>query len=270
VHVGDIPKEIPVTVDSYEAIKHRIWLWCIWSWPVCLVVFAFGFIVLAGFIPPPREFWSAERIAEMYAENRTGIRAGIIVAMFASALMLPFYTVISAEIRKIEGRLSLLAPIQLGGAVILVAFFQIICLLWLLASLRPEADPQIIRAANDYCWLVWSTLIPTYSLQYVCMAIAGFMDKRPHPAWPRWAAYLNLWVAFTGAGGVLAVFFKTGPFAWHGLIGFWIPVILFAVGMSITAVLLHRRARYEAQFHAGPEDDGVVRVERVAVSPSAG
>jgi len=28
---------------------------------------------------------------------------------------------------------------------------------------RPEADPQLIRFANDYCWLVWSMLIPTYS-----------------------------------------------------------------------------------------------------------
>jgi hypothetical protein len=259
-----------MTPDSQDLIRRRLWTLCIWSWPVCVVVFGFGFVVLAGFIPPPREFWSAQRIAEMYADNRTGIRAGIIVAMFASALLLPFYAVISAEIRKIEGPLSLLAPIQYAGAVILVAFFQIICLLWLLASLRPEADPQIIRAANDYCWLVWSTLIPTYVFQYLCMAIAGFMDKRPHPTWPRWAAYLNLWVGTLGAGGVLAVFFKHGPFAWHGLVGFWIPVVLFAAGNSVTAVLLHRRAKYEAQQPQTELDTArPSRAERIAVGPAA-
>jgi hypothetical protein len=167
--------------------------------------------------------------------------------MFASALMLPFFAVISAEMKKIEGRLALLAPVQFGGAVILVCFFQIIGLVWLLASFRPEADPQIIRQANDFCWLVWTILIPTYSLQFICMAIAGFMDKRAHPIWPRWAAYVNVWVAVTGAGGVCAVFFKTGPFSWNGLIGFWIPVVVFVAGMTMTMVLLLRRARHEAQ-----------------------
>jgi hypothetical protein len=190
-----IEKENYVVTDAHALFKRRIWMCSIWSWPVCLVVFLIGFVGLAGFVPPPREAWSAQDIAAFYADNRTGIRAGIIIAMFASALLLPFYTVISAEIRKIEGRLGLLAPIQLCGAVILVTFFQIICLLWLLASFRPEADPQLVRAANDFCWLVWTTLIPTYSLQYVCMAVAGFMDKRPQPIWPRWAAYANLWVA---------------------------------------------------------------------------
>jgi hypothetical protein len=81
--------------------------------------------------------------------------------------------------------------------------------------------------------------IPTYSMQYICMAIAAFIDRRHQPAWPRW-------VAVTGAGGVLAVFFKTGPFSWNGIIGFWIPTAVFAAGMFMNAWLLHRRLRYES------------------------
>jgi hypothetical protein len=254
-----------MTTDAQALIKRRIWMCCIWSWPVCVVVVLVGFLGLAGFVPPPREGWSAQQIADFYAANRTGIRVGLILALFGSALMLPFFAVISAEIRKIEGRLGLLAPIQFGGAVILVTFFQIIFLVWLLASFRSEADPQIVRAANDFCWLIWTTLIPTYSLQFVCMAIAGFIDKRPNPIWPRWAAYANLWVAVTGAGGVLAVFLKTGPFSWNGVMGFWVPVVAFMAGMSMTSVLLHRRARYEARLDLQPDMDGGARVDRIAV-----
>jgi hypothetical protein len=241
-----------------EAIKRRVWMGSIWAWPVCLVgagaAFAFG----AGFIPPPAPSLSAPELAAYFDAHRTGIRVGILVAMFSTALMLPYLTVVSAEIKKIEGKLGLLAPIQFGGAVALVMIFQVIGLAWLSASYRPEANPDVIRAFNDYCWFAWSTFIATYSIQYLCMAVAGFMDIRIHPIWPRWAAYMNLWVAITGAGGVLAVFFKTGPFAWNGVIGYWIPVIVFAVGMSITCVLMHRRARYEAsrgvQVPAGAED----------------
>ena len=235
------------TVPQRDMYQRGIWLACIWAWPVCVATFGVFFAVIAGFIPPPGESWSAPHIAEFYAQNRTAIRAGLIGAMFASALLLPFFAVVSAEIKKIEGPNALLAPIQYGAAVILTAFFQIICLFWLLASFRPEISPEIIRAFNDYGWLVWTILIPTYSMQFVCMAVAAFIDHRRQPAWPRWAAYCNLWVAVTGAGGVLAVFFKAGPFSWNGLIGFWIPTVVFVGGMFMNAWLLHRRLHYESK-----------------------
>jgi hypothetical protein len=229
-----------------EVFRRRIWMACIWSWPVCAITFGIFFVVVAGFLPPPLESASAADIAAFYDANRTAIRAGLIGAMFASSLLLPYFAVVSAEMRKIEGRNALLAPIQFGGAVILTAFFQIICLFWLLASFRPEVSPEIIRAFNDYGWLVWTMLIPTYSMQFVCMAIAGFIDSRPRPIWPRWAAYMNIWVAVIGAGGVLAVYFKSGPFSWNGIIGIWLPVALFVIGMTVNTWLLHKRAAYEA------------------------
>jgi hypothetical protein len=240
-----VPPE-PELLTPTETFRRRIWMACIWSWPVCAVLFGVSFVVVAGFLPPVLESASAADVAAFYDANRTAIRAGLIGAMFASALQLPFFAVISAEMRKIEGRNPLLAPIQYGGAVVLTTFFQIICLLWLLASFRPEISPEIIRAANDYGWLVWTMLIPTYSMQFVCMAIAGFIDDRSHPIWPRWAAYLNIWVAVIGAGGVLAVYLKTGPFSWNGIIGIWLPLVLFLVGMTVNMWLLHRRATYEA------------------------
>ncbi|MFC7500783.1 hypothetical protein [Nocardioides sp. GCM10030258] len=235
------------TQDRIEAgsIAHRIWLACVWCWPAAIVGFAVPFIFVAGFIPPPSPDWSAEELASFFADNVTGIRIGILAAMFASGLLLPFYAVISAEIKKIEGEPGLLSTIQWGGAIILVTFFQIISLAWITASYRQDVSPEITRMLNDYCWFVWSTLIPTYMTQYFVMAIAGFIDRRDEPLWPRWAAYMNLWVAVTGAGGVLAVFFKTGPFAWNGVVGFWIPVILFAVGMSVNTWLLLRHGRRE-------------------------
>lgn len=236
---------------AHAAIKRRVWIVSIWCWPVCIVSFLIGFIGFAGFVPPPSPAWTAQELADFFAGNVTGVRIGILIAMFSAALMLPFYAVISEEIRDIEGKPALLASIQWGGAVMLMMVFQFISLCWLLASYRQDISPEITQMLNDFCWFNWSMFIPIFSIQYLCMALAGFMDIRERPLWPRWAAWLNLWVAVTGAGGVLAVFFKKGPFAWNGIIGFWIPVIVFVIAMCVTAYLLHRRHRLEETQAAG-------------------
>jgi hypothetical protein len=64
---------------------------------------------------------------------------------------------------------------------------------------------------------------------------------------------------------MLAVFFKTGPFAWNGILGFWSPVIVFAIGMSITCWLMYPRARYEARTAA----PAAQREPMTATSPSS-
>jgi hypothetical protein len=253
----------------HMAFRARVRKWSLWSWPVCIVGFGIGFVVIAGFVPPPGESWSSQHIASFYAANRTAIRGGLIIAMFFSVLLLPFFAAISGEMRKIEGPGALLAPIQFGGAIVLVTFFQIICLLWLEASFRPEIDAQIIRAQNDYGWLVWTILIPTYMVQFLCMAVAGFMDYRRDPVWPRWAAWANVWVAVTGAGGVLAIFFKTGPFSWNGIMGFWIPLIVFALGMSMNMVLILRRDRRRAATVTSAPEPSAAPATRTPVAAGA-
>lgn len=36
----------------------------------------------------------------------------------------------------------------------------------------------------------------------------------------RWVGYLNIWAALLLAPAVLIYFFKTGPFAWNGILVF--------------------------------------------------
>jgi hypothetical protein len=65
------------------------------------------------------------------------------------------------------------------------------------------------------------------------------MDRSTRPLWPRWVGYLNLWIALSGAGGGLAVFFKHGPFAWNGLVGFYIPIAAFTVWIAVMTYYMH-------------------------------
>ena len=239
------PSSKPSLVTRREKVKRIVWTASILSWPMCLVGVAITFILVGGFVPPPLPASSAETIAKFFTAEPVHIRIGAIGFLYFSGITILFYSVIAEEIKKIEGQPALLARIQFGSAVILVTIFQIIGLAWLLASYRTDTSPDVIRMLNDYCWFCWSMFVPTYVVQYVCVGVAAFMDERPNPTWPRWAGYLNLWIAFGGMGGALAVFFKDGPFAWNGLVGFWIPVVIFAIGNCANAWLMLRRYRLE-------------------------
>jgi len=69
---------------------------------------------------------------------------------------------------------------------------------------------------------------------------------------------------------VLAVFFKTGPFSWNGVMGFWIPVILFVVGMTVTMVLLLQRARYEQGLETAAVPAPETRTDPVPATAAVG
>jgi hypothetical protein len=68
---------------------------------------------------------------------------------------------------------------------------------------------------------------PAATIQCLVIGFAIFGYQGPQPIWPRWLAYYNLWSAFIFAAGGLVVLFKTGVFAWNGLLAFWLVAVFF-------------------------------------------
>lgn len=225
--------------------RSRIELACAWSGVAFLAAYLVFFLGVAQWIPPQPPSWSAERVAELYADNTFGIRLGQLGAMAASFLLFPLWVLVSLHIGRIElarGRLPLLALIQLGNAILLQVFFVLCSMIWIVASFRPSLDADTIRMLHDAGWLIFVMVAPGYLVQMLCIGVAAFLDQGPDPVFPRWAGYLHLWVGLSGMGGSLAVFFKQGPFAWNGAVGFYLPVAVFAIWLVVITRLLHRAA----------------------------
>jgi hypothetical protein len=225
-----------------SGIKHidAVQRFAVWCGPAFLVLYMIFFVLVAGFLPPIPPSHSAAEVVAFFADHRTRIQIG---ALIMSTLLFPFFTVISREIARIErsrtSGLPILALMQFGGGVLLIVYFQLCSMIWLILSYRPDLDPAVARVLNDAAWLIFVMVFPSYLMQMLCMAVAAFRDTRQHPTWPRWTGYLNIWVALTGAGGGIAVFFTSGPLAWNGLIGFYIPIAVFAIWLgAMTYVLL--------------------------------
>lgn len=228
----------------------KVQLFCVWCGPAFLVLYGIAWWGIGQYIPPHPPSLAAADVASFYVENANRIRIGNLLAMVFSTLLVPWFAVISIQMARIEGRFPLLAIMQFGGGLLLMAFFYICAMLWIVAAWRPELSPDLIRMIHEGSWLMFVMVFPEYTLMMLCIAVAGFMDKSAQPVWPRWMCYFNLWNAFAGMGGGFAVFFKTGPFAWNGLIGFYIPVAMFTIWLFLMAWLMRKAILRQAEVEA--------------------
>ncbi len=180
---------------------------------------------------------SAADLAAFYAQHHTGIVAGQLIGMLAMCFMFFWPAAISAQIARIEGGgFPILAAVQYAAAMILLMLFMLCGLIWTIAAYRTDMSPEMLRLLNDSGWLIFVVAYPEYGAQMVSIAIAGFIDTRPEPFLPRWACWLTALEAVIGTGGIFAGFVTGGPFAWNGMIGFWIPIGSFVIW--ILAVML--------------------------------
>jgi hypothetical protein len=129
--------------------------------------------------------------------------------------------------------------------VLTIALFDLI---WAVASFRAgHIPPETTRTLNDVAFFLLLFDFSPFCLWVASFAVAIFRDPRPEPIFPRWAAYLNLWIVFLSLPGVLVVFFKHGPFGFSGLLAFYFPVVVFFVWLvTMSALGLRAIARAAA------------------------
>lgn len=218
---------------------------CVWCGPAFDILFVLGWCVIAGLFPPQSASASAGQIAAFYAENTGTIRAGLLIAMASCTFYVPWVAAISAQMRRIKSASPILAKIQsLSGTAGLI-FFLLPVMIWLTASFRPERDPELILLVNDFGWITFTMTFSPFVCQLFVIALAVLADDSENPIFPRWTAYFNFWTAISFIPAALIVYFKTGPFSWTGLIGLWIPLIMFSVWIFVMFYLLLRAIRQQ-------------------------
>lgn len=200
---------------------------CAWGGPISIFLFFVGFWPLSGFFPPHLPSASAAEIAAIYQQDTNMIRLGMLVMMTGAAFSVPFVAVISSQMRRIESRSAVLSYTQLGAGMLGVLVLQIPILVFAATTFRPERAPELTQLLNDLGWVLFVMPFSLYMIQCLSIGLAILSDRRPQRVFPRWLAFFNFWVAVLSVPGGMITFFKIGPFAWNGLLGFWIPAIVF-------------------------------------------
>jgi hypothetical protein len=213
----------------------------VWSALAFFLFWAVGYMVFAQWVPPISPSLTAPQVAALFQERSVPIRVGMVLMSLGAVFYLPWTVTLSSLIHEIEGKSFFWAATQLAAGIVSMLTFFLPAFVWAAAAFRPERSPEITQALSDLGWLLFITPIAPFMMQYIILGIAILSDKRPRPAFPRWAAYLQFWVSLSFVPAVIAFFAKTGPFAWNGLLVWWIPLTMFTA-YFVVMITLARRA----------------------------
>jgi hypothetical protein len=219
---------------------------CLWAGIAGIVLFMVGYWFMAGLVPPPSPHATAQSIQHFWSHDVTLKRYGLVVTMFAAALTAPWVAVIATQMKRIEGEHSPYTWTQLGLGMIGVLLFIFPAMVMQALLFRPSRDPNLMLTLNDIAWLPFIGAFMPATIQGLAVALAIFKDEEER-VFPRWLGYFNVFVALAFLPDVLIYSFKTGPFAWNGVIGFWLPLSVFSLWFFVMFPYLRRAILSQAE-----------------------
>jgi len=211
-----------------------------------VILFTLGWIIVAGLVPAPSPSLDAAEIAAFYRADTGAIRFGMLIAMFSAALTIPWIAVIAIQMRRTEGDYPVLTVTQVVAGAATIFLLTLPVMIWTVAAFRPERAPELLMLLNDFGWIVLIMTFPPFFVQLVSIGLAIVSDKHDRPVFARWLGYFNIWVAILFMPGGLITFFKTGPFAWNGLLAFWLPLTVFFLWYIVMFFALVKAIRQPA------------------------
>ena len=217
---------------------------CAWAGPAFVVSFSIGIWFVAGFVPPHSPMSNAADVAAFYQSNPTRIMIGLFITSFAATLWIPWAAALSAQMKRMGS--PVLADAQLGCGIATSVFVTLPIFVWIAAAYRPERNPELLLFFNDFAFIMFVGVVPPAYFQITCIGIATLLDKSAKPVFPRWVGFYNIWFALLTLPGGLCIFFKTGPFAWNGVLAFWMPLVLYGFWYAIMFMLLRKASREQA------------------------
>lgn len=209
---------------------------CNWSGIALVVMTAIGFGWLIGYVQPPSPSVNMAEFLIRVQENQTAMLIGCALCTFFWSFWVTWAAPIIIYIRKMERApvLTYASLANIGGG---AAVITTIAVAWTVMAFRAE-DALVVQLMNDVGFFLFLYTWPPFGIWMIIIAIAILRDINPEQTFPRWVAFYNIWSAFLMAPASLMGFFKTGPFAYNGLLAFWLVAIDFFVWMLVMSYVM--------------------------------
>lgn len=208
---------------------------------LALCVFMGIALLMIGWVPPPSPALSAEQTALMFRDNANSVRFAALMMLLGGTFYWLFSVAVFEQMKRMESPHSHpLATAQLVCSTGTVLAIVLPAMLWLVAAFRPERSPEVTQLAYDLSWMMFIGMIPPALFQVLLLALCVFLARPGQQVFPRWFGFFNVWIATAFMAGEFVGFFQHGPFAWDGVIAFWLAAVTFFGWVLLTWWLVFR------------------------------
>lgn len=211
-----------------------------WSGFVYIAFLMVGILPLARFFPSQPPDWGAEQIAAVYQDNASMIKLGMVLVLVGSMFYVPWTAILAKLIAGVEGRVGLLTMCQIIAGTTNVLLTAYPAGWWLTAAFRGERSPELVLLLNDIAWLQFLGVIAPFYFVVLSLIYASFADSDPDPLIPRWVGWFNVFFMLDLIPLSIIFFFKSGPFAWNGLFGFYLPFVTFWIWFFVMTYTIRK------------------------------
>ncbi len=203
-----------------------------WSGFIAANIFFLGLIV-ANFFPPMPPSLTGPEVAALVQAHSLAIKFGGLLIIISAMFAAPFDAAIFLQLKRMEGNRPFGAYAQLGSGIANIQFFILPGVLFIVMAFRPDRSVDALYALSDLAWIV--TMLPwtVGAMQCLCTGVAILSHPEVTNVYPRWTGFFSVWISVGMATSSCVPFFTTGPFAWNGLFGFWLPATVFGLWMLV-------------------------------------
>ncbi|OLL96853.1 hypothetical protein Ae406Ps2_5436c [Pseudonocardia sp. Ae406_Ps2] len=196
-----------------------------WAGPLSILLVLVGWLS-AGFFPPPPPSLAGEELLRFWGTDTTLKQLSMVICVWGGVLYAPASLAVFVALRR-SGDLAL----NLGQACIGVLGTVFFSLNFVLLSLVPyrleNGDSGYSQLLHDVGFTMTFMPVAPFTVQYLLIAAIILRDRSGRLPYPRWVAYVNIWVALLLVPATFIPLFHSGPLAWNGMFSFWVPVAVF-------------------------------------------
>ena len=215
----------------------------LWALPAMVIIWASAFFLFPGFWHPMSPTMSAEEVAGFYRDEAARIRYSMILFNWFGVGLIPTVILLAMQVRRMAHRTPILFYCLIGCAGGPPTLFLIANIFWLLGSFRPERSPALTQLLNDLAWVTFTVLVPYLIAQCLVLALAIYWDRQEKVVFRPWVAHFNVVVAVALMPAAFGAVTFEGPFAWDGVLSFWVKNVAIAVWIAVMGVALTQNIR---------------------------
>lgn len=210
-----------------------------WTVPFFFSVFGLVFIPLSWMMPPRAPSSTPAQIDDFLRSPN------LLIA--CTTLMLTFgLGPVSNAVYLMQIKRMSVSPVfryvLMTGAItgtIVGMLFPLFC--FGLGSFRPGYRPEIKSLLFDFGYLAFIGSLGCFCVMWMAFGLAILLDK--NNVLPKWLGYYTVWQYVSELIAAPVWIAKSGPFAWNGVLTFWLAMLLYVSWQMIVYVCIFRAIR---------------------------